>query len=127
MPHPVDTVYQYVHPDTSKVEMIVLRMVKPDGDKDFRQARPEGSGFVQQAPAKPWPLYNRARIRNADTIVVVEGEKCVHALHNCGIVAITSPAGAGKARHADWTPLAGKNCVLWPDKDESGRAHMKDA
>jgi len=75
MPYPVETVYQYVHPDMGKVEMLVLRMVKPDGDKEFKQARPEGSGFVREAPPKPWPLYNRARVRNADTIVVVEGEK----------------------------------------------------
>ncbi|MBL7186282.1 MAG: AAA family ATPase [Phycisphaerae bacterium] len=124
MPYSVDAIYQYVHPDTGKVEMIVIRMVRPDGDKEFRQARSEGTGFIQKAPAKPWPIYNRARIRNADTVVVVEGEGCVHALHEYNIVATTSPAGAGKAHHANWNPLAGKNVILWPDNDEPGRAHM---
>lgn len=125
MPYPVEVVYQYTHPNTGKVEMLVLRMLKPDGDKEFRQAKPVPGGFVQQAPAKPWPLYNRARIQTADTVVVVEGEKCVHALHDYGVIATTSPAGAGKAEYANWTPIAGKNVVLWPDADEPGRSHMQ--
>ena len=123
MPYPVEDIYQYTNPATGKLEMLVLRLKTPEG-KTFRQARPEGSGFVQQGPPKPWPLYNRARIRNADTIVVVEGEKDVHALHDYGVVATTSPAGAGKAEHCDWAPLAGKNVILWGDNDKSGREHM---
>jgi len=124
MPHPVEDIYQYTCPKTGKIEMVVLRLKTPDG-KTFRQARPEGSGFVQQGPSKPWPIYNRVRIITADTVVVVEGEKDVHALHNFSVIATTSPAGAGKAEHADWTPLAGKNVILWPDNDEPGRAHMQ--
>jgi len=64
--------------------------------------------------------------------VVVEGEKCVHALANIGIVATTSPGGAGKAAKADWSPLAGKRVYLWPDNDlpeagrsSGGREHMR--
>ena len=70
MPYPVEVVYQYTHPNTGKVEMLVLRMLKPDGDKEFRQAKPVPGGFVQQGPTKPWPLYNRARLKTADTVVV---------------------------------------------------------
>jgi KaiC/GvpD/RAD55 family RecA-like ATPase len=76
--------------------------------------------------------YNRTRVRDADTVIVVEGEKCVHALHEAGHVATTSPGGAGKASHADWTPLAGKTVYLWPDNDPPGKdgvsggvAHME--
>ena len=126
MPYRIDTVYKYLHPDSNRIEMIVVRMVKPNGDKEFRQASPEGSGFVLKAPSKPWPLYNRADIQAADTVVVVEGEKCADVLCRHGIAATTSPGGAGKAKYADWTPLAGKNVVLWPDNDEPGRAHMAE-
>ena len=124
MPYPVEDIYQYTHPTTGKPEMLVLRLNTPDG-KTFRQARPVPSGFVQQAPAKPWPIYNRARIQKADTVVVVEGEKKVHILHDYGITATTSPGGALKAEHADWSSVAGKNVILWPDNDEPGRAHMQ--
>ena len=105
--------------------MVVFRAMTESG-KTFRQLSPNSTGFVFKAPPKPWPLYNRSRIQNADTVVVCEGEKCVHALHDYSVVATTSPCGAGKAQHADWTPLAGKNIILWPDNDEAGRKHMAD-
>ena len=58
---------------------------------------------------------------------MVEGERCVHALSEIGVVATTSPGGAGKAPYADWSPLAGKRAVyLWPDNDDPGRKHMQD-
>lgn len=123
MPYPVETIYQYVHPNTSKVEMIVLRMVKPDGDKDFRQARPVEGGYVQQAPPKPWPLYNRGRIKNSDTIVAVEGERDVHSLHEYGIVATTSPAGAGKAKLAEDAPCRQERRSLGRQRRTRSQAH----
>jgi hypothetical protein len=125
MPCPVEDVYQYTHPVTGKLEMMVLRLKTSDG-KQFRQASPAGSGFIQHAPAKPWPLYNRTRIQTVDIVVVVEGEKCVHVLQKYGIIATTSPCGAGKAQYADWAPLAGKNVILWPDNDAVGNQHMQD-
>ena len=113
--------YRYTHPDTKAVEMVVLRIEPPGKKKEFLQARPlPTGGWVMEGPEKPWPLYNRARVRDAKVVIVVEGEKCVHALHEIGIVATTSPggAGAGKAELADWSLLAGKEVYLWPDNDE---------
>jgi len=109
----------YAHPDTHIAEMVVVRIDAADG-KSFRQCRPEGTGFVMKAPEKPWPIYNRARTQKAARVVVVEGEKCVHALHAVGIVATTSPGGAKNAKNADWSLLAGKQVVIWPDNDEMG-------
>lgn len=124
MPGPVEATYQYTDPQTGRTDMLVIRCKMPD-DKTFRQARPQAGGFVMQAPNKPWPLYNRGRIQVADTVIVVEGEKCVHALHKYSVTATTSPAGAGKAHHTDWTPLAGKNVILWADADGPGHDHMR--
>ena len=123
-PGMVEAVYKYTNPDTDKISMLVIRC-KTDEGKTFRQASPCDDGYLMQAPKKPWPLYNRGRLKQTDTITVVEGEKCVHALHEYNIVATTSPAGAGKAEYADWTPLAGKNVILWPDNDLAGHNHMK--
>lgn len=118
--------YEYANPDTRRVELVVFRLQSPGEKKTFLQARPEGDGFILKSPPDPKPLYNRGRIRSARRVVVVEGEKCVHALHAAGIIATTSPMGAGKAAHADWTCLAGKTVYLWPDNDEKGVAHMQD-
>ena len=123
IPGKVEAVYHYTDPATGKADMIVIRYITPGG-KSFSQARPVENGFVFGAPPKPWPLYNRKRLEQTPLIIVVEGEKCVHALHKFGYVATTGPCGAGKAEYVDWILLAGKNVILWPDADEPGREHI---
>lgn len=127
--------YEYRNPVTRAIDMVVMRIEGAGKSKRFLQAHQQPAGwFVMQAPPKPWPIYNRARVASADRVVIVEGEKCVHALHDIGIVATTSPGGAGKAEHADWSPLAGKTVYLWPDADapdpktgrRTGIVHMRD-
>ena len=124
---PITATYKYTNPDTGNVDMVVFRCTTRDG-KTFRQGHQCERGWVLKAPAKPWPLYNRTRVRNADCVVVVEGEKCVHCLYDHGVVATTSPGGAGKASLADWRPLNGKKVYLWPDNDADGKGteHMRD-
>ena len=116
--------FTYAAPNTERVDLVVFRVDTPSG-KTFRQLNHDGKGWVFKAPPKPWPLYNRGRLAEAEAVVVVEGEKCVHALHDVGIVATTSPCGAGKAEYANWRPLSGKNVILWPDKDDQGIQHMR--
>jgi hypothetical protein len=125
--------YRYTHPVTRKIEMVVFRIEPPGDKKKFFQARAEGDGFVLEAPPDPKPLYNRAAIEKADRVLVVEGEKCVHIARELDVVATTSPGGAGKAKHADWRPLAGKSVFLWPDHDpvgndglRGGHEHMRE-
>ncbi len=123
----IEAEYLYEDPDTSKQDLLIFRLKMPEG-KAFRQCHLTARGWVQRAPAKPWPLYRRAEIRKTDSVVIVEGEKCADALNAIGITATTSPCGAGKAECADWTPVAGKRLWLWPDNDSNGtgRRHMKD-
>jgi hypothetical protein len=125
MPGVVEAVYEYTNPSTGKPDMVVIRSKSTEG-KTFRQARPVEGGYVFEAPEKLWPLYNRSMVKQADSIVIVEGEKCVHALHDFGIVATTSPGGAKNAGNADWSPLAGKNIILWPDHDVAGKRYIED-
>lgn len=134
-----EAVYLYTNPQTRHGDMLVLRVRRLDGGKRFAQYRPAaGGGWEEKAPDAPRPIYNRIRLIDAARVVVVEGEKCVHALASVGIVGTTAPGGAGNAAHADWSPLAGKICVLWPDNDppnaigqpnagkRTGIEHMKD-
>lgn len=98
--------------------------------KGFSQIHRDPDGWRYGAIPKPWPIYRPERFgETEEPILVVEGEKCVEALWELGIVATTSAGGAGNGRHSDWTPLAGRDVVLWPDNDPDpcpGQKHMEE-
>lgn len=58
------------------------------------------------------------------TILVVEGEKTADAAQclfkDENVVCITWQGGASSVSKTDWTPLYGKNVVIWPDNDQAG-------
>lgn len=94
--------------------------------KTFRQRRPKGSGWewglgrVQPVP------YRLPEVAKAETVIAVEGEKDADRLAKLGLVATTSPMGAGKWRPEFGEYLAGKHVVILPDNDEAGRKHALD-
>ena len=59
-------------------------------------------------------------------VLVVEGEKCrdagARALPMYAV--ITWPGGSKGLKYADWSPIAGRDVVLWPDADDGGRKAM---
>lgn len=118
--------YTYTDPDTRRIDLVVFRLEPPTGRKEFLQASPVGGGYSFGKPKGLSPLYNRARVRKASEVLVVEGEKCVHAAHDAGIVATTSPGGAQNAKGADWSPLKGKTVYIWPDNDANGKKYADD-
>jgi len=72
------------------------------------------------------PLYNLDKVSQAgeeEEVWIVEGEKCADALTELGFVATTSPGGSNAAIKADWTPLAGRRVVIWPDNDQAGKVY----
>jgi hypothetical protein len=76
----------------------------------------------------PRPLYNQPGILNEKTVVLVEGEKCADALISAGIPATTAMGGAkAPTDKTDWTPLRGKEVIVWPDNDEPGRQYAQAA
>jgi hypothetical protein len=114
----VQDVYPYTNPETNKVDAVVVRILK-DGAKTFNQFRAVDGGFITGGPEGKKPLFNRIRLKDAQEVLLVEGEKVVKRLAQINVVA-TSPmggAGPGKSKHTDWAPLAGKKIVLWPDWD----------
>ncbi len=129
----VETVYKYTNPGTAQIELAVIRY-RIDGRKAFAQCSPNGTGWLKARPEGKLPLYNRKRVGASDVVIIVEGEKAVHALYDIHVVGTTSPMGAGKAKEADWSILAGKKIYLWPDNDpvdektkrQPGIEHMKD-
>jgi putative DNA primase/helicase len=55
-------------------------------------------------------------------VVICEGEKSAHAAARIfpDSVCVTSPGGSGAEAQADWTPLAGRKVLIWPDCDMTG-------
>lgn len=64
-------------------------------------------------------------VKNGTTVFVVEGEKDVETLFEWGIVATTSPMGAGKWQDEYSRYLCGADVVIIPDNDEPGRKHAE--
>jgi hypothetical protein len=91
-----------------------------DGDKPKKTFRPFLASGAAGMP-DPRPLYRIPDLASADTVVLVEGEKCADALASLGIVATTQMGGASaNPDKTDWSPLAGKRVVIWPDNDAPG-------
>ena len=82
-----------------------------------------------QGPEAPRPLYNLHLLaaRPNEQVVVNEGEKAVDATTVLlpDDVATTSPNGCKAPHKADWTALAGKEVLIWPDADEPGKVYAE--
>ncbi len=96
----------------------VYRYDPPGRKKEFR---PWDAKKRKPAPPNPRPLYNQPGIAAADQVILVEGEKCAQKLIDMGICATTAMHGANApVDKTDWSPLAGKTVLIWPDKDKPG-------
>ena len=91
--------------------------------KEFRQ-------FVVGTPypkmPETRPLYNIPNIFSSDRVIWVEGEKCADALNQLGFTATAHMGGSGmlsknSAPSYDFSPLHGKEVILWPDNDKAGK------
>lgn len=90
----------------------------PESGKEFRPWDVKARKY--QAP-NPRPLYNQPQMVTSKQVILCEGEKAAQALINTGICATTAMNGAkAPIEKTDWTPLAGKDVIIWPDKDKSG-------
>jgi putative DNA primase/helicase len=88
----------------------------------------DGEAWRWKAPPAPRPLYRLDALRSRPDapVLIVEGEKAADAAQRLfpSAVAITWPSGCKAIDKADWSPLAGRRCVLWPDADAVGREAM---
>lgn len=70
---------------------------------------------------KPRPLYGLDKLGDSKLVIVVEGEKCRDALYRAtGRCVVSWAGGTQGVKHTDWSPLAGRNVVVWPDADKPG-------
>lgn len=103
----------------------VFRIEFDDGKKVTPTVRfvrmPDGTEIWATVPfAAPRPLYGLDRLRDGQ-VVIVEGEKAADAATRLlPLPVVTWPGGTQGVKHADWSPLAGRAVVIWPDADEPG-------
>lgn len=107
-----------------------------DGSKQFRPAtlwerqRDHRREWRWETWPTPRPLYGLDRLaeRPKAPVVVTEGEKAADAAARLlpSHVVVTSPNGSKSAGKADWSPLAGRRVVVWPDRDAPGAAYAEE-
>ena len=100
------------------------------GRKWIRPMRLAGGRYELREPGRPAngkPLYRLHELASGpdDVVIVTEGELKADELAALGLLVTTSGA-ADSAREADWQALGGRNVLIWPDNDASGR-HYADA
>lgn len=121
-----DAIYPYFNPDGSMLGY-VLRHKLRDGTKETPMVcwvkLPSGEECWCRYPfPRPRPLYRRERLRDGQ-VVIVEGEKCADKVAGAtGRQTISWPGGTFGINHTDWSPLAGRSVVIWPDADKPGLA-----
>jgi hypothetical protein len=81
-----------------------------------------------EAPISGRPLYKQPDIAKADVVVLAEGEKAADALIAADIPATSAVCGSNAPTDkTDWSPLAGKRVLIWPDNDLPGLSYAQKA
>lgn len=118
-------VFPYRRADGSLIAY-VLRHELRDGGKETPMVMwarlPNGKEAWCRYPfPKPRTIYGLEDLGDARQVIVVEGEKCRDKLRReTGRTVVSWAGGTYGIRHTDWSPLAGRNVVIWPDADKPG-------
>ena len=143
--------FHYRHAD-GRPGFTVLKGRRSDGDKAFLTGRRfPGALDMLQAERRDYPdlfyrhqdidtylkgkgdepdlLYRLPELladtaaRPNDPVFICEGEKDVETARSHGLIATTSPNGAGKFRRQFATYFVDRDVVVVPDADDRGREH----
>lgn len=112
----------------------VARQDKPGGKSILPYLYAERPGghreYVPMHHPFPRPLFNLEQLAAQPDapVIVVEGEKKVAAAQARfpGFVGTCSSGGANSATKSDWSPLAGKDVIIWRDNDKAGETYARD-
>lgn len=97
------------------------------GGKQFAPWSWDGSRWIAKGWPVPRPLYGLDLLaaRPEAPVLVTEGERAAEAARTIAggvYIVVTWPNGAKAVDKADWSPLKGRNVLIWPDADEAGVA-----
>lgn len=124
----------------------VMRFLKTDGSKEtlphtLWQHKTEkcenGSPKLEwkwRVFPEPRPIYGLDALAKSDKdtpILIVEGEKCKDHAARCrvldGYVSLSWSGGTGAVEKTDWTPIAGREVILWSDCDSQREKSPKNS
>lgn len=100
----------------------------PKGEKQQKTFRPvarRGDAWIIGGMPEPRPLYCLPDLADAERVYITEGEKAADAARAIGLTATTSAHGSRSPEKTDWSPNAGRECVLLPDQDKSGSEYTE--
>jgi hypothetical protein len=124
-PKKIAAVYSY----TDEAGELLFQVVRYD-PKDFRQRRPDGTGWIwstkdlRQVPYRLLELMEA--IAAGNRVIVCEGEKDCDNLAPLNVRATCNAGGAGKFRAELCSHFAGADVIIIPDRDAPGREHAID-
>ena len=128
---PVAT-YRYFDTHANIIASVVR--FEPEGTRESKTFRPwcfrTMEGVRKWVPGAPElrPLYRLPEWTTSPSVVLVEGEGKADALHSVGFAATSAMQGArAPIEKPDWSPLAGKAVIIWPDNDEPGLIYARAA
>ena len=105
---------------------IIASVSRYDPEPGKKEFRPWDAIAKRRKHPKVRPLYNQPGMIDSQRVVLVEGEKCAEALIEKGICATSSMGGANAPpEKTDWSPLAGKDVLIWPDNDTPGKQYAE--
>lgn len=116
--------------DESGRPMFYVARYETKEGKQFFPWTWNGERWQMKGYPAPRPLYGLELLKQSPgkAVLVVEGEKAADAARKLlggTYVVVTWPNGAKAADRADWTPLYGRQVLLWPDADEPGKNAMR--
>lgn len=116
------TTYKYYNADGS-LAYTKTRCDKSDGSKSFYFELPNGEKSLKGVQKI---LYNLPAVIGADTVYLVEGEKCADAVIKQGHTATTLCTGANSKWDNTYNQyLENKNVIILPDNDNAGFKYAK--
>jgi putative DNA primase/helicase len=105
---------------------IVARFTTSDGGKEIipcvyaKHAKTGACKWHWISFRDPRPLYLHGALRPELPVLVVEGEKCADAGYDMlwkAFDVVSWPGGGQAVKKVDWSALAGRTVILWPDAD----------
>lgn len=112
--------------ETNQLMFYVARYDSSDG-KQFIPWTWSGAHWVPKSWNAPRPLYGLETLVPGKPILLVEGEKAAlaaRAIAHPHYVVLTWSGGSKAFTKTDFSPIYGRNILLWPDADKPGMDAM---
>jgi putative DNA primase/helicase len=121
---PIHTTFTYRNADNKPV-IKVNRIDNPDGAKKISQLGNSEHGWVSSISGVDLVPYNLPAVLKAETVYIVEGEKCADAINELGLCGTTNNGGSGNWKSSYNHYFQGKKVVILPDNDAPGAKHAE--